>query len=46
MHGVSTFHLEISDLKRIHSTNERLSVNNYFQMIVFYITLIYNLNEM
>ncbi len=33
------------DLKRIHGTNERISVDNYFQLITFYCQLLRNSNE-
>ncbi len=34
------------DLKRIHGTNERISVDNYLQLITFYCQLIRNSNEL
>ncbi len=34
------------DIKRIHGTNERISVENYFWLIKFYYQLIRNSNEM
>ncbi len=34
------------DLKRIHGTNERISVENYFQLVKFYYQLIRNSSEM
>ncbi len=38
--------LDHDDLKRIHGTNERISVDDYLQLITFYCQLIRNSNEL
>ncbi len=38
--------LSHDDLKRIHGTNERISVKDYFQVVTFYYQLLRNSNEM
>jgi len=38
--------LDHDDLKRIHGTNERISVDDYLQLITFYYQLLKNSNEL
>ena len=41
----SFYNMDTDDLKRIHGTNERISVKDYFQVVKFYYQLIRNSNK-